>query len=64
MSPNDCYLSPRSKHARRAYPHILGGHHVCISADGHRQTYSPANFAAKFNWKNDPSKARLLQADK
>ena len=67
------------------YPHIVGGHHVCISADGyyrgsngieqhivyvaltkegHQQTYSPADFAAKFNWKNDPTKARLLQADK
>ena len=67
------------------YPHIVGGHHVCISADGHyrgsngieqhivyvaltkdghQQTDSPANFAAKFHWKNDPAKARLLQADK
>jgi WD40 repeat protein/serine/threonine protein kinase len=63
------------------YPHIVGGHHVCISADGHyrgsdgieqhlvyvaltkdghQQTYSPADFAAKFNWKNDPTKAVLL----
>ncbi len=63
------------------YPSIVGGHHVCISADGHyrgsngieqhivyvaltkeghQQTYSPADFAAKFNWKNDPTKAVLL----
>ena len=67
------------------YPHIVGGHHVCISADGHyrgsngieqhivyvaltkdghQQTYSPADFAAKFHWNNDPTKARHMQADK
>ena len=79
------FFNRQADRVRRGDPRIVGGHHVCISADGHyrgsngieqhivyvaltkdghQQTDSPANFAAKFHWKNDPTKARLLQADK
>lgn len=29
--------------------------------DGSQRTYTPAEFRAKFNWKNDPEKATLLK---
>ena len=31
--------------------------------DGSQQTFMPAEFAKKFNWKNDPVKARLMTSD-
>ena len=31
--------------------------------DGRNETFTPAEFAKKFNWKNDPSKARFLKLD-
>ncbi len=31
--------------------------------DGSQQTFTPEDFAKKFNWKNDPAKARLMGLD-
>jgi WD40 repeat protein len=35
--------------------------YVALTDDGRQETYTPAEFAAKFGWKNDPSHARLLK---
>jgi hypothetical protein len=37
--------------------------YVAQLEDGSNVTYTPAEFANKFNWKNDPSKARFLKLD-
>ncbi len=37
--------------------------YVAQLEDGSNVTYTPAEFAKKFNWKNDPSKARFLKLD-
>ena len=34
--------------------------YVAMLADGSQRTYTPAEFAKTFNWKNDPEKAELL----
>ncbi len=34
-----------------------------VIAGGRNETFTPAEFAKKFNWKNDPSKARFLKLD-
>ncbi|MBI1311729.1 SUMF1/EgtB/PvdO family nonheme iron enzyme [bacterium] len=34
--------------------------YVAMLADGSQQTFTPADFAEKFGWKNDPEKAELL----
>ena len=34
--------------------------YVAMHEDGSQRTDTPAEFAAKFNWKNDPEKAELL----
>ena len=34
--------------------------YVALLEDGTQQTYTPAEFAKKFDWKNDPSKLTLL----
>ena len=34
--------------------------YVAMLPDGSQRTYTPAEFAAKFGWKNDPEKAELL----
>ena len=34
--------------------------YIALTKDGHQETYSPTDFATKFGWKNDPTKARLL----
>jgi WD40 repeat protein/serine/threonine protein kinase len=34
--------------------------YVALTDDGSQETYPPAAFRAKFGWKNDPGKARLL----
>ena len=34
--------------------------YIALTKDGHQETYSPTDFAKKFDWKNDPTKARLL----
>ena len=34
--------------------------YVAMLDDGSQRTYTPAEFAAKFNWKNDPEKVELL----
>ena len=51
---------------------FLGGHYrgspgvedqivyVAMLPDGSQRTYTPAEFAAQFGWKNDPDKAELL----
>ena len=51
---------------------FLGGHYrgspgvedqivyVALQADGSQRTDTPAEFAVKFTWKNDPEKAELL----
>ena len=36
---------------------------VAMLDDGSQVTYTPADFAAKFGWKNDPAKARLMKLD-
>lgn len=35
--------------------HLL---YVTLTEDGRQETYTPAAFAAKFGWKNDPSKVK------
>jgi WD40 repeat protein/formylglycine-generating enzyme required for sulfatase activity len=37
--------------------------YVAMLEDGSQRTYSPAEFAKAFGWKNDPAKARLLTLD-
>ena len=37
--------------------------YVALLEDGTQQTYTPAEFAAKFGWKNEPKKATLLTLD-
>ena len=51
---------------------FLGGHYrgspgvedqivyVALLPDGSQRTYTPAEFAKTFGWKNDPEKAELL----
>ena len=34
--------------------------YVAMLPDGSQRTYTPAEFAATFNWKNDPENAELL----
>ena len=34
--------------------------YVALLPDGSQRTYTPAEFAKQFNWKNDPEKAELL----
>ena len=34
--------------------------YIALTKDGHQETYSPTDFATKFGWKNDPTKARLM----
>jgi hypothetical protein len=34
--------------------------YVALLPDGSQRTYTPAEFAAEFGWKNDPEKAELL----
>ncbi|MBC7816577.1 MAG: hypothetical protein IAG10_06795 [Planctomycetaceae bacterium] len=34
--------------------------YVAMLPDGSQRTYTPAEFAKQFNWKNDPEKAELL----
>ena len=34
--------------------------YIALTKDGHQETYSPTDFAKKFDWKNDPTKARLM----
>ena len=34
--------------------------YVALLPDGSQRTYTPAEFVAKFGWKNDPEKAELL----
>ena len=38
--------------------------YVAMLPDGSQRTYTPAEFAEKFGWKNDPEKATLLQLEK
>ena len=33
--------------------------YVAQTADGTQQTLTPAEFAKKFNWKNDPNQVKL-----
>ena len=54
---------------------FLGGHdrsspgvedqivYVALQKDGSQTTHSAAEFASKFGWKNDPTKAGLLRLD-
>lgn len=37
--------------------------YVAMHDDGSQRTYSPAAFAEKFGWKNDPERATLLKLD-
>ncbi len=37
--------------------------YVAMLDDGSQQTFTPEAFAKKFNWKNDPAKARLMGLD-
>ncbi len=43
----------------------IGQHivYVAMLEDGSQRTYTPAEFAKEFGWRNDPQKARLLQLD-
>ncbi len=34
--------------------------YVAQHDDGSQRTYTPTEFAAKFNWKNEPEKTELL----
>ena len=34
--------------------------YVALLPDGSQRTYTPAEFAETFGWKNDPEKAELL----
>ena len=33
--------------------------YVTVTDDGKQETYTPAEFARRYGWKNDPSKARF-----
>ena len=37
--------------------------YVALQKDGSQTTHSAAEFASKFGWKNDPTKAGLLRLD-
>ena len=37
--------------------------YVAMTDDGRQETYSPAEFARRYGWKNDPAKARFLALD-
>jgi hypothetical protein len=37
--------------------------YVVLTDDGRQETYTPAAFAAKFGWKNDPSKVTLTPVE-
>ena len=37
--------------------------YVAMLPDGSQQTFTPAEFAAKFGWQNDQEKATLLQLE-
>ena len=37
--------------------------YVAQHEDGRQQIYTPAEFAEKFGWKNDPEKATLLRLE-
>lgn len=52
-------ISPEGHYrgTRRIDEHLV---YVALTEDGRQETYTPAAFAAKFGWKNDPSKAYLL----
>jgi hypothetical protein len=34
-----------------------------LTETGQQASYAPAEFAAKFSWQNDPTKARLLKIE-
>jgi hypothetical protein len=35
--------------------------YVAVTADGRQETLTPAEFEAKYVWKNDPTKVRLVR---
>lgn len=38
--------------------------YVAMHDDGALKTYTPAEFTAKFGWKNNPDKATFLKAER
>ncbi|MCX7419503.1 MAG: hypothetical protein NT013_08195 [Planctomycetia bacterium] len=55
------YRLPRASHIRRLNPGVEDQIvYVAMYPDRSQRSYTPAEFAAKFDWKNDPEKAELL----
>jgi WD40 repeat protein len=56
LSPEGHYQgSPRNERTRREIVYVV------LTDDGTQETFTPDEFEQKYNWRNDPSRARLIE---